>query len=337
MDFSTLKITARERFKGSCRVCPVCNGVACSGEVPGMGGIGTGVSFRNNVEALVAYRLNMRTIHSVTNPKLSRRIFGVELSLPVIGAAIGGIGMNMKGALTEEEYDIAVVTGCYQAGTIAMTGDGPVPDIFETGLKALKNVNGRGIPIIKPREAGKVIELAKRAADLGAIAFGMDIDAAALINMTNAGQPVGPKTQAELANIKQKTSIPFIVKGIMNAYDAEACCAAGVDAIVVSNHGGRALDHLPGTAEVLPLIAEAVKGKITILVDGSIRSGVDVLKMLALGADAVLIGRPVAIGAVGGHAQGVEMVFDKFASELRAAMILTGTSDVAKVARNIIC
>jgi isopentenyl diphosphate isomerase/L-lactate dehydrogenase-like FMN-dependent dehydrogenase len=164
----------------------------------------------------------------------------------------------------------------------------------------------------------------------------VDIDAAAIINMTNAGQPVGPKTQAELAYIKENTTIPFIVKGIMVPEDARACVEAGVDAIVVSNHGGRVLDHTPGTAEVLPYIAEAVKGRITILVDGGIRSGADVLKMLALGADAVLVGRPVTIGGVGGGAEGVAMVLNKLAAELRAAMVLTGTANVAAVPEDIL-
>lgn len=336
MDFNTLKCTAREKFKGSCRVCPVCNGVVCSGEVPGMGALGTGASFHNNMKALASYRLNLRTIHSVIQPQLACRILGLDLNLPVIGAAIGGIGMNMKGAMTEEEYDLAITAGCCQAGTIAMTGDGPGQEVFESGIKALHSVNGYGIPIVKPRENHKVIELAKRAADAGAPAFGVDIDAAALINMTNAGQPVGPKTQDDLAKIKQHTSIPFIVKGIMTPDEAQACCAAGVDGIVVSNHGGRALDHLPGTAEVLPLIAEVVKGKMSIFVDGGIRSGADVLKMLALGADAVLIGRPLAIGAVGGGVQGVEFILNKLAGELRAAMILTGTANVQKVDRSVI-
>ncbi|MCX7781705.1 MAG: alpha-hydroxy-acid oxidizing protein [Negativicutes bacterium] len=336
MDWNTLKANAREKFRGACRVCPVCNGIVCAGEVPGMGGLGTGSAFRHNIDALAAYRLNLRTVHGVSQPKLSCRILGLELALPVIGAAIGGIAMNMNGALTEEDYDIAVVSGCRQAGTVAMTGDGPKPEVFAAGLKAIEQEGGAGIPIIKPRENNKIIEMAKRAADLGAPAFGIDIDAAALVNMVNAGQPVGPKTQAELEQIKKATGIPFIVKGIMTPDEAEACYQAGVDAIVVSNHGGRALDGVPGTAEVLPEIADIVKGRLTILVDGGVRSGSDVLKMLALGADAVLIGRPVAIGAVGGGAAGVSMVIGKMAAELRAAMILTGTEDVEGVTAQIL-
>lgn len=336
MDWQTIRKDAREKFHGSCRVCPTCNGIVCAGEVPGMGGLGTGTAFKNNVEALASYRLNLRTIHNVDTPKLSCNILGMELTLPVIAAAIGGIALNMNSAMTEEEYCQAIVAGSRQAGIIGMTGDGPKPEVFGSGLKALEANGGYGIPVIKPRETDKIIELAARAATAGAPAFGMDIDAAALINMVNAGQPVGPKTQADLEEIKKHTTIPFIVKGIMTPDEAEICAAAGVDAIVVSNHGGRALDHAPGTAEVLPYIAEAVKGKVTILVDGGIRTGVDILKMLALGADAVLIGRPLAIAAVGGGAEGVALAVNKLAGELKAAMVLTGTADVTDVSANIL-
>ncbi|HWR42473.1 alpha-hydroxy-acid oxidizing protein [Sporomusa sp.] len=331
MDIKTIKTAAKEKFRGACRLCPVCNGIACAGEVPGMGGLGTGAAFRHNVQALADCRLNLRTVHSVKNPDFSCRILGLDLALPVIGAAIGGIALNMNGALSEEEYTEAIVSGCRKAGTIGMTGDGPMSLVFDSGMAAVAREQGWGIPIVKPRETDKVIELAKQAAAAGAPAFGMDIDAAALVNMTNAGQPVSPKTIQELEYIKNHITIPFIVKGIMTPDDAEACWQAGVDAIVVSNHGGRALDHTPGTAEVLPYIVEAVKGKMTVLVDGGIRSGADVLKMLALGADAVLLGRPLAIAAVGGGIDGVEFVLNKYKAELSAAMTLTGTAGVSDV------
>jgi len=334
MDIQTVRTIAKEKLGKVCRVCPVCNGVVCAGEVPGVGGLGTGAAFKNNVQALAQYKLNLRTVHEVNQPKLSCSILGMDLSMPVIGAAIGGIALNYNAAMSEEDYTAAVVAGCKQAGTVGMTGDGPKPEFFAAGMAAAKA--GFCIPIIKPRQTDKIIEMANQAAAAGAVAFGMDIDAAALVNMTNAGQPVGPKTPAELETIKKNTSIPFIVKGIMTVDEAEACCAAGVDAIVVSNHGGRALDHTPGTAEVLPYIAEAVKGRITVLVDGGIRSGADVLKMLALGADAVLIGRPIAIGAIGGGADGVELVLNKIAAELKAAMVLTGSADVACISEEVI-
>ena len=81
MEWSELKANAKERFNGACRICPVCNGVVCAGEVPGMGGVGTGMSFRNNVSALADIKLNLRTVHRVNTPLMSTALFGHELSI----------------------------------------------------------------------------------------------------------------------------------------------------------------------------------------------------------------------------------------------------------------
>ncbi len=336
MDWTEVRANAKERFHGACRVCPICNGIACAGEVPGMGGIGTGASFRNNVNALANIKLNLRTVHRVNEPFMAATLFGQELSMPLLAAAIGGTAMNMKAELSEAEYSAAVISGTAQAGVLGMTGDGPKPEVFEGGLSAIASEQGRGIVIIKPREPERIVKLANEAAKAGAVAFGIDIDAAALINMTRMGQPVGPKSFAELEYIKRNTKIPFIVKGIMTVDEALICVEAGVDAIVVSNHGGRAMDHTPGTAEVLPAIAKAVQGRLAVMVDGGVRTGIDVLKMLALGAEFVLVGRPVIVGAVGGGAEGVKLVMERIAAELRTAMVLTGTGDVRSVSSRAI-
>jgi isopentenyl diphosphate isomerase/L-lactate dehydrogenase-like FMN-dependent dehydrogenase len=122
----------------------------------------------------------------------------------------------------------------------------------------------------------------------------------------------------------------------MTPDEAELAVQAGADAIVVSNHGGRVLDHTPATATVLPAIAERVKGRITVLVDGGIRSGGDILKLLALGAEAVMIGRPFSIAAVGGLQTGVENFIEQLQGELKQAMVLTGTRSAAAVDRGIL-
>ncbi|NBO58171.1 MAG: hypothetical protein EBU73_04450 [Chitinophagia bacterium] len=139
----------------------------------------------------------------------------------------------------------------------------------------------------------------------------MDIDAVQFKTMTmkNLGSITRPLE--ELQKIRSWTKLPFIVKGIMTGGDAEKAIDAGASAIVVSNHGGRVLDEMPGTARVLPAIAEKCKGKVPILVDGGIRSGQDAFKMLALGADFVLVGRPVAIAAVGAERAGVKYLIHK--------------------------
>ena len=159
----------------------------------------------------------------------------------------------------------------------------------------------------------------------------MDIDAAGLITLALHGKPVGPKTLEEIKEVVESTKLPFILKGIMTPDEAELAVKAGVSAIVVSNHGGRVLDQTPGVAEVLPEIANAVKGKVTILADGGVRSGVDVLKMLALGADAVLIGRPFVTASFGGAREGVKVYVENLKSELKSAMVLTGCKSVKNV------
>ncbi|HOE56619.1 MAG TPA: alpha-hydroxy-acid oxidizing protein, partial [Bacillota bacterium] len=161
-------------------------------------------------------------------------------------------------------------------------------------------------------------------------------DAAGLITLALHGKPVGPKSVEDIRQICRSTELPFILKGIMTPDEAELAIEAGVAAIVVSNHGGRALDHTPGVADVLPEIAKKVKGKIAILADGGIRSGVDVLKMLALGADAVLIGRPFVPAAFGGQSEGVKIYIDNIAADLKSAMILTGCNSIGDISSRIL-
>lgn len=122
----------------------------------------------------------------------------------------------------------------------------------------------------------------------------------------------------------------------MTVDEAVKCVEIGAKAIVISNHGGRVLDHTPGVANVLPEIAKAVKGKITVLADGGVRSGTDVLKMLALGADGVLVGRPLIMGAYGGGTEGVKTIIEKYTSELKAAMILTGCKSITEIRPEIL-
>jgi isopentenyl diphosphate isomerase/L-lactate dehydrogenase-like FMN-dependent dehydrogenase len=106
--------------------------------------------------------------------------------------------------------------------------------------------------------------------------------------------------------------------------------------IAVSNHGGRRLDHTPGTAEVLPTIAARLKGKIPILTDGCVQSGVDVLKYLGLGADVVMVGRHILRAAYGGGSEGVALFMDRMRSEFERAMVLTGVSSVSDIDVNIV-
>lgn len=336
MDLKTVRQVAREKLKGYCAVCKECNGKVCAGEVPGIGGVGTGSSFKNNYDALAASRLNLRTMHGAKDPNPRFTLFGQTLAVPILVAPITGNSYNFGGALTEPEWAEAVVQGSVAAGSIACTGDGADPNMFGSGIEAIARADGRGIPFIKPREQKEVLKYLRQAEKAGALAVGMDIDGAGLITMALKGQPVGPKTQEELREIISATSLPFIVKGIMTVEEAEMAVEAGAAAIVVSNHGGRVLDHTPGTAEVLAEIAAAVRGSTTVLVDGGIRSGVDVVKMLALGADAVLIGRPFVHVAYGGGSEGVTLLMNTMAAEFKQAMILTGYATLEDIAMDVL-
>lgn len=332
-----IRKSARELMKGYCKVCPVCDGRSCPSEVPGMGAAGTGASFRNNLEALARHGLNMRVVHDVTAPKTAVKLLGFELGLPVLAAPIGGVKFNMGGGVSEEDYIQAVMQGSLAAGALGCTGDGALDFIIDAAEKAVAGVGGKGIPFIKPWEDDELFAKLERMQKAGATIAGIDLDSAGLITLALMGRPVSPKTPAQLADIISDCDLDFIIKGIMTPGDAEACAQAGAAGIVVSNHGGRVLDHVPGAAQVLPEIAAAVGDDVTILADGGVRSGVDVLKLLALGADAVMIGRPVSVAAVGGLAQGVQKYFEKIKNELISAMILTGSEDAAHVSGDVLC
>lgn len=331
---------AREKMYPRCRVCPECDGVACSGEVPGMGGIDSGKAFRNNLQALAKYDLKMSTFHDVKKPDTTLTLFGAKLSMPILSGVTGGVTYNMGlgGKVTEEEYAEGIIGGCAKAGTIGFAADGigdPI-SVYETRLKTVAKYRGNAAAQIKPRTQAEIIERIRLIEKTGAPFFALDIDSAGRASRALPGKTVEPKTLKQLREIARSTKLPFIIKGIMTPEEAVMALEVGAAGIVVSNHGGRVLDHTPGTAQVLAAIADKVKGKMVIFVDGGVRYGADVLKMLALGADAVLVGRPLIRGSVGGGAEGVALMLKKMNEELVVAMTLTGTADVKKVSRNIL-
>jgi 4-hydroxymandelate oxidase len=136
-------------------------------------------------------------------------------------------------------------------------------------------------------------------------------------------------TWVDIAWLRQITPLPIAVKGILHPADADQAVESGVDAIVVSNHGGRQLDTAPATLEVLPGIVDAVGGAVPVLVDGGVRRGTDVIKALALGASAVCVGRPVVWGLSVAGERGVTEVLETLRSETDRALALCGASMAA--------
>lgn len=336
MNYKDMLKEARENLNGSCRVCKACNGVVCAGEVPGMGGKDTGSAFVENFKSLQDVKINMRVIHNVSNPDTSVELFGKKMKAPIFAAPITGTTLNMGGKISEREYITPVVEGCIESGIFPMVGDTAVDSFLMDNLDVLKENNGQGIVFVKPWENHDIIKKIKLAEEAGAFAVGVDVDACGLVTLSMHGKTVVPKDVEALKELKAATKLPFIVKGIMTVEDAMLAVEAGVDAIVVSNHGGRVLDCTPGAADVLPAIAEAVDGKLTVLVDGGVRSGVDVLKLIGLGADGVLIGRPFVTASFGGGREGVEMYVKKIVSEFEATMRLTGCQTVKDIDGKVI-
>ena len=129
---------------------------------------------------------------------------------------------------------------------------------------------------------------------------------------------------------------PLVIKGILDPADAEEAAKLGADGIIVSNHGGRQLDGVKSTATALPAIAEAVRDRMTVFVDGGVRSGLDVVRMLALGAHGVFLGRAWAYALAAQGGPGVARLLEIIEAEMRVAMALTGSTDVARLDRSIL-
>jgi len=334
---------ARIRMKGICAAYPWCDGAddrVCNREAYGapigMGGVGTGTSFANNVQALTKLQLKMQVVGEHFVPSATTNFLGLELSFPIMGASTSGIA-SYTTEIDENDFCRAAIRGCREAGTISWRGDTHFyTEENHPGLNAIEKEQGFGIPIFKPRHQDVLKRLIARAEAMGCPAVGVDLDGCGSTNMARGGQPVFRKSPEDIRELVSSTRLPFICKGIMHPEDALACVEAGAKVIAVSNHGGRVLDGSPGVAEVLPSIVEAVGDSVIITADGGVRTGFDALKMLALGADAVLVGRDVIRAAVGGGSYGVAMQMKRFDAVLRRAMLMTGCPDTGSIDTSIL-
>ncbi len=326
--------TAARAKCNKCRCCKVCNGNACKGETPGPGGKGSGSSFVRNYEALQKIKLVMDTIVTNEDIDTSSDFFGHEVSLPVYGAPISGIEQNYGAKMSDLDYTKALVEGCELANTVAFSGDGMYDHMFKDPLEVLIQHGGKGVATIKPWDYPNMKWRIDEANAANLYAIASDVDASGLTNLRNSATPVGFKSVEDLKEIKDTCKVPFIVKGIMSKQGALKALAANADGIIVSNHGGRVLDDSLAGIEVLEEIVEVCQGKMKIFVDGGFRSGNDIFKALALGADGVLIGRPVSHAIIGGGAQGLKIYFEKLQLELKEAMAMCGCKSIKDITRD---
>lgn len=255
-------------------------------------------------------------------------LFGLPLSLPVIGAPLG-FG-RLLGQLTSygpqygNGYLEPIAEGLHGAGTLMGVGVSTpeqVQSVVDTGA--------RTYVIVKPyRDHARIVYQMNDAERRGAVALGIDVDA--YFGVRTRHEPVGesyvaPIALADLRALRRETALPFMLKGVLSVRDALHAVEAGASAIVVCHHGGEAIDYAVPPAMVLPAIARALEGSgVAILAGSGFESGTDVLKALARGAHAVMMGTPLMIALAADGARGVRDYVRALAAELARNMSITG-------------
>lgn len=336
MTYDEVLKSARGNMGPYCKVCSVCNGAACKNQMPGPGAKGVGDNAVRNYQKWQEIRVNMDTIHENKPIDTSVELFGRTFKYPFFAGPVGAMTLHYGEKYDDLAYNNLLVDACAKGGIAAFTGDGTNAKVMEGATAAIKAAGGLGIPTVKPWNLETIREKMELVKASGSFAVAMDIDGAGLPFLKNLTPPAGSKTVDELREVAEMAGVPFIIKGIMTRRGALKAKDAGAAAIVVSNHGGRVLDQCPATAEVLEDIVEAVGGRMKILVDGGLRSGVDIFKALAMGADGVLLGRPFVTAVYGGAAEGVQCYIDKIGGELEDTMRMCGANTISDITRDMI-
>ena len=336
MNYSECIENARGKVGKYCKACPECNGKACRNQMPGPGAKGIGDTAIRNYDKWKEIRVQMDTLVENRPIDTSLSLFGKNFKYPFFAGPVGAVNLHYGDSLNDVSYNDILVSSCAEFGIAAFTGDGTDGNVMVAATKAIKKAGGFGIPTVKPWNIETIREKMAMVKEAEAFAVAMDVDAAGLPFLKNLMPPAGSKSVEEIREIVDVAGVPFIIKGIMTVKGALKAREAGASAIVVSNHGGRVLDQCPATAEVLEEIADAVDGSMKIFVDGGIRSGTDVFKALALGADAAIIARPFVTAVYGGGREGVEAYIQKIGSELADTMAMCGVSSLSEITRDCV-
>ena len=334
MNYNEILAAARDCVGPYCKACPVCNGRACGNSMPGPGCKYPGNVAARNFDKWQEICVNMDTLCPNATPDVSFDFLGHKFAAPIFAAPLGAVDMHYGPKYKDQGYNSILVKVAAEYSLMALTGDGVDPSIMLSSVEDMKKVNGMGCPTIKPWNKEAVFEKLDVLNANGIFAAAMDVDGAGLPFLKAMNPNAGSKSVDEMKEIVNYAKMPFIIKGVMTVAGAKKAVEAGAAAIVVSNHGGRVQGGVPSTAEVLPAIAEAVKGQITILVDGGIRSGVDVFRALALGADGVLIGRPLLPMIYAAGEEGFKVYMDKIIGELKSTMTMCGAATLKDITRD---
>ncbi len=337
MNYQEVMEQAKTCVGSYCKACPVCNGRACKNQVPGPGAKGVGDTAIRNYEKWQEIRVVMDTICENRPADTSLSLFGKTFRYPFFAGPVGAVNLHYGDKYDDLAYNNILVKACQENGIAAFTGDGTNPAVMEAAAGAIRAAGGDGVPTVKPWNPETIREKLALCREAGSFAVAMDVDAAGLPFLKNLTPPAGSKTVEELREIADMAGVPFLVKGIMSVKGARKAVEAGAAGIVVSNHGGRVLDQCPATAEVLPGIADALEGSgVKLFVDGGIRTGTDVFKALALGADAVLIARPFVTALYGGGEEGVKLYIEKIGAELADTMNMCGAHSLDEITRDMV-
>jgi isopentenyl diphosphate isomerase/L-lactate dehydrogenase-like FMN-dependent dehydrogenase len=293
-------------------------------------------TFHRNPRAFRQYLFRQKIFHDVSEPDISVELFGQRLPTPAITAPVGSF------ILIGDDAERQVAEGSERAGAMMF-----ISQAAKFDPKGWRNAAKSPLVFMAYMNRGReeVSNYAKTAEDLGFAAVGITMDTVKPVKIgdevplsTKDGKPrKGHKsTPKDIEWMKQQVDLPVVVKGIMGADDARAAVSSGADALVVSNHGGRILDFNRSALEALPEVVEAVSGKVPVLLDSGIRSGGDIVKAMALGAKAVLVGRPVAWGVGAFGARGVERVFAILSEEMQRVLTMAGVARLRDVTKAIL-
>ena len=278
-------------------------------------------------------------------PDLRTSLLGHQLSMPIITTPMGAHG------LAHQSAELGTARGTAEAGTlmtVSTMANHTIEDI------AAANKGPKWFQLYMPKSRDEALALLRRAEAAGytAIVFAIDAFAPgssdstirmqfsmpASLKLVNAGQS-GYKTSLgwdDVKFIQQNTKLPLVLKGVLTPEMAKLALQHGVAAIQVSNHGGRQLDGVLSSARALPASADAVKGQIKILADSGIRNGLDIVRMLALGADCTMIGRAFIYALAADGGAGVSNLLDLLEKEMRVAMTLTSVKNVSEITGNLL-
>ncbi len=316
------------------------------------GGAADELTLRWNTEAFQRIRLRPRVLADVQGTDTRTTLLGSEVPCPIL------LAPTSYHRLMHPDGEVATARAAAAAGVPYVVSTATTTPL-EVIAKAADGPRWFQLYVLPDRERTRDLVAAAESAGCRAILLTVDTPIAGVrnreqragvrlppgvtapyfhhvVDATNVRTTFAPLTWGDVSWLQSIARVPVLLKGIITREDAGRAAKEGVHGIVVSNHGARNLDTLPATIDALPEVVDAVAGRMTILLDGGVRRGTDVLKAIALGASAVMIGRPYLYGLAVAGAAGVKAVVDILRTELEAALALTGRPNIAAVDRGVL-